>query len=50
VVAATGTLKINEIGDAVEKEFPETYVIGDCVSIGKIADAVHKGFITATQI
>lgn len=50
VVAATGTRKINEIGEAVEREFPETYIIGDCVNIGKIADAVHKGFIVGTQI
>lgn len=50
VITATGTRKTNEIGDAVEKEFLETYIIGDCVEIGKIADAVHKGFITATQI
>jgi len=50
VVAATGTRKINEIADAVEKAFPDTYVIGDCVNIGKIADAVHKGFIVGTQI
>ncbi|MFA5636424.1 MAG: FAD-dependent oxidoreductase [Anaerovoracaceae bacterium] len=50
VIAATGTRKVNEIGEAVEMEFPETYVIGDCVNIGKIADAVHKGFIVGTQI
>ncbi|MFA5531951.1 MAG: FAD-dependent oxidoreductase [Thiohalomonadaceae bacterium] len=50
VVTATGTRKINEIADAVEKAFPDTYVIGDCVNIGKIADAVHKGFIVGTQI
>jgi len=49
-IAATGTRRINEIVDAVEREFPETYVIGDCVNIGKIADAVHKGFIVGTQI
>ncbi len=49
-ITATGTRRINEIVDAVEKEFPDTYVIGDCVNIGKIADAVHKGFIVGTQI
>lgn len=50
VIAATGTRSINEIGEAVEKAFPETYIIGDCVKIGKIADSIHKGYITGTQI
>jgi hypothetical protein len=35
---------------ATEESFPEVYVIGDCVKIGKIGDAVHKGYMTGTRI
>lgn len=50
VIAATGTRKVNEICDAVENAFPETYILGDCTNIGKIPDAVHRGYIVGTQI
>ncbi len=50
VIAATGTKRENELAKNIEQYFPEAYVIGDCSEIGKIEDAVHKAFITATQI
>lgn len=50
VIAATGTKKEDELAKNIEQYFPEAYVIGDCSEIGKIEDAVHSAFITATRI
>lgn len=50
VIAATGTRKNDELAKIIEKHFSETYIIGDCSDIGKISDAVHKGYITGTRI
>jgi 2,4-dienoyl-CoA reductase-like NADH-dependent reductase (Old Yellow Enzyme family)/thioredoxin reductase len=50
VITATGTRPETELAKKIEENFSEVYVIGDCAKIGKIGDAVHKGYITGTRI
>jgi NADPH-dependent 2,4-dienoyl-CoA reductase/sulfur reductase-like enzyme len=50
VVAATGTKSQKDMVEKVQDAFPDVYVIGDCISPGKIQDAVHQGFYTGIRI
>lgn len=50
VIAATGTKSINAIIKDVEENFPNVYVIGDCVKPAKVGDAVHQAYTVANRI
>lgn len=50
LVAATGTKPETQFAKSIVEAFPEAYVIGDCSQVGKIGEAVHKGFITGNSI
>jgi len=50
VITATGTRPNTELTAQINENFPEVYVIGDCVRPGKIGEAIHKGYITGTRI
>jgi NADPH-dependent 2,4-dienoyl-CoA reductase/sulfur reductase-like enzyme len=50
VVAATGTRKESALAEEIRQTFMNAHVIGDCDSIGKIGEAIHRGYIVGTSI
>ena len=50
VIAATGTRSETKLAKEIEQHFAKAYIIGDCAKVGKIGDAIHKGYITGTRI
>ncbi len=49
-ITATGPRPETKLVKKIEETFTEVYVIGDCIKIGKIGDAVHKGYMTRNRI
>ncbi|MCD7894352.1 MAG: FAD-dependent oxidoreductase [Erysipelotrichaceae bacterium] len=50
VIAAFGTKSNNEYIDAICEKYPTTQVVGDCVKVGQVAEAVRGGFFAAYSI
>ena len=49
-VLALGFTSDNKLANALEGKINEVYSIGDCVTPGKIKQAIHQGFNIASQI
>lgn len=50
ILSTVGTEPVNGLIDIMEENYWEVYAIGDCVSIGKVADAVEQGFYTGMKL
>lgn len=50
VIAAFGTKPNNEFVDAICEKYPTTQVIGDCVKVGQVAEAVRGGYFAAYSL
>ena len=50
VIAAFGTRPNNEFVDAICEKYPTTQVIGDCVKVGEVAEAVRGGYFAAYSL
>lgn len=50
VVAAFGVRPNTTLTGAADAEDPRVHRIGDCVEPGKVADAVHAAFLTASRL
>jgi NADH dehydrogenase FAD-containing subunit len=49
-VVSVGVLSRREVADEIKKADVRCIEIGDCVKIGKIADAIYQGVLAATQV
>ena len=50
IIAAFGTRSNSEYVDALCEKYPTTLVVGDCVKVGQVAEAVRGGFFAAYSI
>lgn len=50
VIAAFGTHPNKEYVDAICEKYPTTLVIGDCVKVGQVAEAVRGGYFAAYSL
>lgn len=50
LLVAMGTKSVDPLNEAAVNEFPEVYLIGDCVKPGRISGAVHTGYSAGLQI
>lgn len=50
VIAAFGTHTNKEYVDAICEKYPTTLVIGDCVKVGQVAEAVRGGYFAAYSL
>lgn len=50
VIAVFGTHPNNEYVDAICEKYPTTLVIGDCVKVGPVAEAVRGGYFAAYSL
>lgn len=50
VISAFGTRPNNQFVDAICEKYPTTQVVGDCVKVGQVADAVRGGFFAAYSL
>lgn len=50
VISAFGMKPQNEFVDAICEKYPTTSVIGDCISVGQVGEAVRGGFFAAWSI
>ena len=50
IIAAFGTKPNSEYVDALCEKYPTTLVIGDCVKVGQVAEAVRGGFFAAYSL
>lgn len=50
VIAAFGMKPNNALVDAICEKYPTTAVIGDCISVGQVGEAVRGGFFAAWSL
>ena len=50
VIASFGMKPNNALVDAICEKYPTTAVIGDCISVGQVGEAVRGGFFAAWSI
>lgn len=50
VIAAFGTRSNKEYTDKICEKYPTTLVIGDCVKVGQVAEAVRGGYFAAYSL
>ncbi|HEY8400424.1 MAG TPA: FAD-dependent oxidoreductase, partial [Cytophagaceae bacterium] len=50
VILALGAVPYDPFGNEIENHIPEVYRAGDCVSTGKIIDAVWSGYLAGIQV
>lgn len=50
LLVAMGTRSENSLNEAMLENFPEVYLIGDCVNTGRIHHAIHQAFEAARRI
>jgi NADPH-dependent 2,4-dienoyl-CoA reductase/sulfur reductase-like enzyme len=50
MVSAFGLAPVTSLYESLKEEMTEVYAVGDCVAPRKIGEAIHEGFIAASQI
>ena len=50
VIASFGMKPNNAMIDAICEKYPTTAVVGDCISVGQVGEAVRGGFFAAWSI